>query len=203
MRKLGATLAFAMLATAGGRRGAQGPLPLCRRRRSPRAGSTRTQCLDTWRPWTPACTSLRVQACGLAQGESHPPDQTRWGRFNELAERNRNASSRSLRAGEGCAPRRNPGDKVGTITWPAWTSPGRPSRECWHEADRPDPGGWTRVASKEDLFRRLGENDAAAPQPPSASAPLRTRWRGFQADPRPAWARAAWACPDRDDNIKR
>ena len=103
-------------------------------------------------------------ACGGWRAKNPiPPDQTRWGRFNELAERNREELHQILESAEGrVRGRAAPIEaKVGRLLR-LLHGRGR-HRGARHEADR---AGARRaidaVASKRDLFQLLGEHEASA-----------------------------------------
>ncbi len=108
------------------------------------------------------CVDFYEFACGgWRKTNPIPPDQTRWGRFNELAERNREELHLILEAAKDPRPGRSPIQaKVGDY-----------SAACMDEAGieatgidpiRPTLDRVAAVSSKEAFFRLLGENAAQA-----------------------------------------
>ena len=65
--------------------------------------------LDALDKTADACTDFSQFACGgWRKANPIPPDQARWGRFNELAERNRNALHEILEQVKDPRPGRSP-----------------------------------------------------------------------------------------------
>jgi predicted metalloendopeptidase len=101
-------------------------------------------------------------ACGgWRKANPIPADQARWGRFNELAERNRNALHEILEQAKDARPGRTPLEaRVGDYYAACMDEPAietlgtKPIDPILKSVDA--------ITSKGDLFRRLGENDAAA-----------------------------------------
>ncbi len=108
------------------------------------------------------CVDFYQFACGgWRQANPIPPDQTRWGRFNELAERNREVLHGILESAKDAARARSPIEaKVGDYYAACMDeslieSQGRaPLDPLLARVDA--------VQSKGDLFRLLGENEASA-----------------------------------------
>jgi putative endopeptidase len=108
------------------------------------------------------CVDFYQFACGgWRKANPIPPDQTRWGRFNELAERNRNVLHDILEQVKDPRPGRTPIEaQVGDYYAACMDESG-----IEKQGTRPiDPvlKSVDAIASREGLFRRLGENDAAA-----------------------------------------
>ena len=109
------------------------------------------------------CVDFYQFACGgWRKANPIPPDQTRWGRFNELAERNREDLHRILETAKDPAAeavrrsRRRVGDYYAACMDEAGDrGPGPP-------APRADPGPGRRGPVEGDFFRLLGENEAEA-----------------------------------------
>jgi putative endopeptidase len=108
------------------------------------------------------CVDFYQFACGSwRKANPIPPDETRWGRFNELAERNREALHQILEAARDPAQKRSPIEaRVGDYY-----------ASCMDEATVESQGRnpieplLARVdglQSRSELFRLLGENDANA-----------------------------------------
>ena len=108
------------------------------------------------------CVDFYQFACGgWRKANPIPADQTRWGRFNELAERNREELHRILEAVKDPAKARSPIEaRVGDYY-----------EACMDEATIEGQGGKPlepllarveAVQSKADLFRLLGEHEATA-----------------------------------------
>ena len=109
-----------------------------------------------------ACTNFYEFACGgWRKANPIPSDQTRWGRFNQLADRNRDVLHEILEAARDAGRKRTPIEaKVGDYY-----------AACMDEAGIEAQGGKAlapvladidKVASKTDLFRLLGEHEASA-----------------------------------------
>ena len=108
------------------------------------------------------CVDFYQFACGgWRKANPIPADQTRWGRFNELAERNRKVLHDILEQVKDPRPGRSPVEaKVGDYYAACMDEPASRSRarsRSIRSSKRVDA-----IASKEDLFRLLGEHDAAA-----------------------------------------
>jgi putative endopeptidase len=108
------------------------------------------------------CVDFYQFACGgWRKANPIPPDQTRWGRFNELAERNREELHQILEAAKAPAKTRSPiearvGDYYAAcMDEPAIESQGRKPIE-------PILARIDAVESKSQLFRLLGENEGSA-----------------------------------------
>jgi putative endopeptidase len=157
MRKLFATLAFATLATAG--YGAEPKAPADPPSSARSEGGFDINALDKS---VDPCVDFYQFACGgWRKANPIPPDQTRWGRFNELAERNRNALHEILEQAKDARPGRNPLEaRVGDYYAACMDEPA--IEALGTKPIAPILEGVDAIASKEDLFRRLGENDAAA-----------------------------------------
>jgi putative endopeptidase len=108
------------------------------------------------------CVDFYQFACGgWRKANPIPPDETRWGRFNELAERNREELHRILEAATDPAKTRSPiearvGDYYAAcMDEKAIESQGRKPIE-------PVLARVGAVQSKADFFRLLGENEGSA-----------------------------------------
>jgi putative endopeptidase len=108
------------------------------------------------------CVDFYQFACGgWRKANPIPPDQTRWGRFNELAERNREELHQILEAAKAPAKTRSPiearvGDYYAAcMDEPAIEAQGRKPIE-------PILARIDAVESKSQLFRLLGENEGSA-----------------------------------------
>jgi putative endopeptidase len=108
------------------------------------------------------CVDFYQFACGgWRKANPIPPDQTRWGRFNELAERNREELHQILEAAKDPAAKRSPVEaRVGDYY-----------SACMDEATieargrkplEPIQARVEAVQSKGDFFRLLGENEGSA-----------------------------------------
>jgi endothelin-converting enzyme/putative endopeptidase len=108
------------------------------------------------------CVDFYRFACGgWRKANPVPPDQTRWGRFNELAERNREELHRILEGAKDPSGKRSPVEaRVGDYY-----------AACMDEATIEARGGKALepilarvegVQSKSDFFRLLGENEGSA-----------------------------------------
>src|SRR6266536_1142102 len=146
------------------------------------------------------CADFYQFACGgWRKANPIPPDQARWGRFNELAERNRNVLHDVLEQVKDPRPGRSAVEaQVGDYYAACMDEPA-----IEKQGTKPiDPilKGVDAIASKEDLFRRLGENEAAA---------LPTLFR-FGAAPDlhdskqtiASFGQGGLGLPDRDDYLK-
>jgi putative endopeptidase len=108
------------------------------------------------------CVDFYQFACGgWRKANPIPPDETRWGRFNELADRNREELHRILEAVRDPAKKRSPIEaRVGDYYAACMDEPaiesqgGKPIAPILARVDA--------VQSKSDFFRLLGENDASA-----------------------------------------
>ena len=108
------------------------------------------------------CVDFYEFACGgWRKANPIPPDQTRWGRFNELAERNREVLHQILEAAKDPARPRSPiEEKVGDYYAACMDEP-----LIEKQATAPLSPLLLRVdalQSKAELFRLLGENEADA-----------------------------------------
>jgi predicted metalloendopeptidase len=108
------------------------------------------------------CVDFYQFACGgWRKANPIPPDQTRWGRFNELAERNREVLHGLLESAKDASRARAPIEaKVGDYYAACMD-------ESLIESQRRAPldpllARVEAVQSKGDLFRLLGENEASA-----------------------------------------
>jgi putative endopeptidase len=108
------------------------------------------------------CVDFYQFACGgWRKANPIPPDQTRWGRFNELAERNREELHQILETAKDPARKRSPVEARVGDTYAA----------CMDEATielqgrkplEPILARIETVQSKGDFFRLLGENEGSA-----------------------------------------
>ncbi len=113
-------------------------------------------------PSTDPCVDFYQFACGgWRRANPIPPDQTRWGRFNELAERNRNVLHDMLEQVKDARPGRSPIEaKVGDYYAACMDEAG-----IEKQGTRPLEPVLARVEaveSKADFFRRLGDHEAHA-----------------------------------------
>jgi putative endopeptidase len=160
MRTLLATLAFVSLAAAAPAGDAKSPAtpgdpPSSRKS----AGGFDIAALD--RSVDP-CVDFYQFACGgWRKANPIPPDQTRWGRFNELAERNRDELHAILEAVKEPRPGRTPIEAQVGDYYAACMDESTIARQGTRPID-PVLKSIDAIATKQDLFRRLGENDAAA-----------------------------------------
>ena len=108
------------------------------------------------------CVDFYQFACGgWRKANPIPPDQTRWGRFNELAERNREDLHRILKAAKDPAGRRSPIEaRVGDYYAACMDEAGIEARG--RQPLDPILGRVDAVQSKADFFRLLGENEGMA-----------------------------------------
>jgi len=98
------------------------------------------------------CVDFYQFACGgWRKANPIPPDQTLWGRFDELVERNRNVLREILEQAKG---------QVGDY-YAACMDESTIEAQGTRPID-PILKAIDAIASREDLFRRLGEHDAAA-----------------------------------------
>src|SRR5512147_2974578 len=108
------------------------------------------------------CVDFYEFACGgWRRTNPIPPDQTRWGRFNELAERNREELHRILERAKDPSPTRSAVEaKVGDYYAACMDEPGIEAKGL-----EPIRAALDRVAavdSKKAFFRLLGEHEAQA-----------------------------------------
>ena len=108
------------------------------------------------------CVDFYQFACGgWRKANPIPPDQTRWGRFNELAERNREDLHRILEAAKDPAGKRSPIEaRVGDYYAACMDEAGIEARG--RQPLDPILGRVDAVQSKADFFRLLGENEGMA-----------------------------------------
>jgi predicted metalloendopeptidase len=108
------------------------------------------------------CIDFYEFACGgWRKVNPIPPDQTRWGRFNELAERNREELRRILEAVTDPATKRSPIEaRVGDYYAACMDEPTIESRG--RKPIEPILARVDAVKSKSDFFRLLGEHEASA-----------------------------------------
>src|SRR5262249_50803508 len=108
------------------------------------------------------CVDFYQFACGgWRKANPIPPDQTRWGRFNELAERNRNELHTILEAVKDPRPGRTPIEAQVGDYYAACMDESTVEKQGLKPIE-PVLKSIDAVGTKEDLFRRLGQNDAAA-----------------------------------------
>jgi putative endopeptidase len=195
MRKLLATVAFATIAAAA--YAAEPAAPADPPSTSKSEGGFDISALD--RSVDP-CVDFYEFACGgWRKANPIPPDQARWGAFNSLADRNRNALHEILEHAKDPRPGRTAAEaQVGDYYAACMDESGiekqgtKPIEPILKDIDA--------IASKQDLFRRLGSNDAAA---------LPTLFR-FGAAPDlhdskqtiASLGQGGLSLPDRDDYIK-
>src|SRR5688572_17222578 len=108
------------------------------------------------------CVDFYQYACGgWRKANPIPPDQTRWSRFSELTERNRNVLHDILEQVKDPRPGRSPVEaKVGDYYAACMDEPGIEKRGT--KPIEPILARVDAIASKGDLFRRLGEHEASA-----------------------------------------
>jgi putative endopeptidase len=108
------------------------------------------------------CVDFYAFACGgWRRANPIPADQTRWGRFNELAERNREELHRILERAKDPGPNRSPIEaKVGDYYAACMDEPGIEAKGL--EPIRPALERVAAVDSKRTFFRLLGEHEAQA-----------------------------------------
>jgi putative endopeptidase len=125
--------------------------------RSP--GAFSTSVLDTA---VDPCVDFYQFACGGWQKANPiPPDQTRWGRFNELAERNREDLHQILEAAKDPAAKRSPIEaRVGDYYAACMDETTIEARG--RKPVDPILARVGAVQSKADFFRLLGENEGSA-----------------------------------------
>ena len=109
-----------------------------------------------------ACVDFYEFACGgWRRANPVPPDQTRWGRFNELAERNREVLHQILEAARDPGRPRSPIEaKVGDYYAACMDEPLIEKQGL--SPLQPLLARVEAVQSKAELFRLLGENEAGA-----------------------------------------
>ena len=108
------------------------------------------------------CVDFYEFACGgWRKANPIPPDQSRWGRFNELAERNRNILHDILEQVKDPRPGRSPLEAQVGDYYAACMAESTVEKQGTKPID-PILKSVDAMTSKEDLFRRLGEHDAAA-----------------------------------------
>jgi predicted metalloendopeptidase len=108
------------------------------------------------------CANFYEFACGgWRKANPIPADQTRWGRFNELAERNRDALHEILEQAKDATRKRSPIEaKVGDYYAACMDEPGIEKLGAKPLEDVLARVG--AVSSKAELFRLLGEHEAQA-----------------------------------------
>jgi len=108
------------------------------------------------------CVDFYEFACGgWRRANPIPADQTRWGRFNELAERNREDLHQILERAKAPAPGRSPlGTKVGDYYAACMDEPGIEAKGL--APVQPVLERVAAVDSRKALFRLLGEHEATA-----------------------------------------
>lgn len=108
------------------------------------------------------CVDFYEFACGgWRKANPVPPDQTRWGRFNELSERNREVLRQLLEeARDPKRPRSSVQAKVGDCYAACMDEAGIEARGT--QPLQPILASVDQVRTKAELFRRFGENQAAA-----------------------------------------
>ncbi len=109
-----------------------------------------------------ACTNFYEFACGgWRKANPIPSDQTRWGRFNQLADRNRDVLHEILEGARDPRKKRTPIEaRVGDYYAACMDEAGIEAQGAM--ALTPVLAGIDKVASKADLFRLLGEHEATA-----------------------------------------
>lgn len=109
-----------------------------------------------------ACSNFYEFACGgWRKANPIPSDQTRWGRFNQLADRNRDVLHEILEGARDAAKKRAPIEtKVGDYYAACMDEAGIEAQGTKPLA--PVLADIDKVASKTDLFRLLGEHEASA-----------------------------------------
>ena len=198
MRKLLATLAFATMAVTGyGAEPEAAAAPADPPSTSKSAGGFDISALDKS---VDPCVDFYEFACGgWRKANPIPSDQSRWGAFNSLAERNRNALHEILEQVKDPRPGRTAAEaQVGDYYAACMDETGIEKQGT--KPIEPILKAVDAIASKEDLFRRLGANDAAA---------LPTLFRfGAAADLHDSkqtiasLGQGGLSLPDRDDYIK-
>jgi predicted metalloendopeptidase len=160
MTKLLATLALVSCATAGFAEEAKAPSTAA----NPPAGSKAEGGFDisALDKSVDPCVDFYQFACGgWRKANPIPPDQVRWGRFNELAERNRNVLHDILEQVKAPRPGRSPIETQVGDYYAACMDDSTIEKQGTKPID-PILKSVDVMTSKEDLFRRLGEHDAAA-----------------------------------------
>ncbi len=109
-----------------------------------------------------ACSNFYEFACGgWRKANPIPSDQTRWGRFNQLADRNRDVLHEILEGARDAAKKRTPIEaKVGDYYAACMDEAGIEAQGAKPLA--PVLAAIDKVASRTDLFRLLGEHEASA-----------------------------------------
>jgi putative endopeptidase len=198
MRKLLATLVFASCAMAGYAGDTKAPATAADPPSASKSeGGFDIGALDKS---VDPCVDFYQFACGgWRKANPIPPDQTRWGRFNELAERNRNVLHDILEQVKDPRSGRTPIEVQVGDYYAACMDESAIEKQGTRPID-PILKGVDAIASKEDLFRRLGENEASA---------LPTLFR-FGAAPDlhdskqtiASFGQGGLGLPDRDDYLK-
>jgi len=109
-----------------------------------------------------ACTNFYEFACGgWRKANPIPSDQTRWGRFNQLADRNRDVLHEILEGAKDPAKKRTAIEaKVGDYYAACMDEAGIEAQGT--RALAPLLADVDKVASRTDFFRLLGEHEATA-----------------------------------------
>jgi putative endopeptidase len=160
MTKLLATLVLASCATAG--YAGDSPAPAKPANAPPASKSDGGFDIGALDRSVDPCVDFYQFACGgWRKANPIPPDQSRWGRFNELAERNRDVLHDILEHVKDPRPGRSPLEAQVGDYYAACMNESAVEKQGTTPIE-PILRGVDAIASKEDLFRRLGEHDAAA-----------------------------------------
>jgi putative endopeptidase len=109
-----------------------------------------------------ACTNFYEFACGgWRKANPIPGDQTRWGRFNELADRNRDVLHEILEGARDASAKRTPIEvKVGDYYAACMDEAGIEAQGT--KALTPALAAIDKVTTRAEFFRLLGEHEASA-----------------------------------------